>query len=340
MIADGVDTIIPTKDIGPIRLNYNNASFDVTVPLATFEIPLWHSVNRGAKASQVCGGITSTVLKNTMTRSVSVVCKDATEASSIARTIVANIGKVKNIIEQTSQYLRFDDLQYEIVGNLIIFRISVIPGAASGHNMVTKAAEVFLNWVLDNYKSQYVSLSANMCVDKKVSAINGILGRGKHVVSEIFIHAAVCSQVLKSTPKSIHELNISKNLVGSTLAGSIRSANAHYANMLLAIYLATGQDAANIVEGSQGVTYTSITPSGDLYFSVNMPNIIVGTVGNGKSLDFAVKNMKLMGCTADSEKLAAIIGATVLCGELSLLAALTNQGELMKAHIALERRNK
>lgn len=340
MIADGIDTVIPTKNVGPVRVRYRDTTYDVDVPLATFETPLWHSVNRGAKISQLCGGIASTVLRNTMTRSVSVMCKDAAEASFVARTVVANIENVKDIIEQTSKYLRFDDLRHEIVGNLIIFRISIIPGEASGHNMVTKASEAFLNWLLDNHKCQYVSLSANMCVDKKVSAINGILGRGKHVVSDIVIHSEICSKVLKSTPTSIHELNISKNLVGSTLAGSIRSANAHYANMLLAIYLATGQDAANIVEGSQGVTYTSITPSGDLYFSVNMPNIIVGTVGNGKSLGFAAKNIELMGCVADSEKLAAIIGATVLCGELSLLAALTNQGELMKAHIALERRHK
>ena len=142
---------------------------------------------------------------------------------------------------------------------------------------------------------------------------------------------------LNSTPEKIVELNIKKNLIGGVLAGSLRSANAHFANMLLAIYLATGQDAANIVEGSQGIVHTEVVEE-NLYFSVTLPNLIVGTIGNGKNLAFVQENFKNIGCNnLNARKLAIIVAAGVLCGELSLLAAQTNPGELMRTHCNFER---
>jgi hydroxymethylglutaryl-CoA reductase (NADPH) len=138
------------------------------------------------------------------------------------------------------------------------------------------------------------------------------------------------------------QLNFKKNWVGSVLAGGIRSANAHFANMLLAFYLATGQDAANIVEGSQGFTYAEERED-NLYFSITAPHLIVGTVGAGKHSDFVQRNLKQLGCLeewepgANARRLAVIAGAAVWCGELSLLAAQTNPGELMRAHRKWER---
>ena len=151
----------------------------------------------------------------------------------------------------------------------------------------------------------------------------------------------VCRRILKTTPEKIVDLNIKKNLIGSVLSGGVRTANAHYGNALLAVYLATGQDAANITEASQGVTFADL--SGDcLYFSVNLPNIIVGTVGNGKKLPFAMENLERMKCDPSdpnsSRRLAALIASAVLCSELSLMAALGNQGELMRSHMKLERK--
>ena len=149
------------------------------------------------------------------------------------------------------------------------------------------------------------------------------------------------NKYLKSTPEKIVQLNIRKNLIGTMLAGGLRSANAHYANMLLAFYLATGQDAANIVEGSQGVTMAEVR-NGDLWFSVTIPNLIVGTVGNGKGLPFVEEVLAKLGCReerepgANARRLALICAAAVLCGELSLMAALTNPGELITAHRKLE----
>ncbi|MFN7097745.1 MAG: hydroxymethylglutaryl-CoA reductase, partial [Gammaproteobacteria bacterium] len=160
---------------------------------------------------------------------------------------------------------------------------------------------------------------------------------------EMLIPRDICRATLKTEPEKIADLNIKKNLIGSILAGGLRTANAHFANMLLGFYLATGQDAANIVEGSQGVVHAEMRGD-DLYFSVTVPNIIVGTVGHGKDLPFVQDNMALLGCNIpnapgqNGRRLAIICAATVMCGELSLMAAQTNHGELMRAHIALERR--
>jgi len=226
---------------------------------------------------------------------------------------------------------------------MIFVRFACHTGDAAGHNMVTHAADRLLSWLLEQYPDlTYGSISGNYCTDKKVSAVNGILGRGTYVVADTLIPGALCARFLKTTPARLVELNWRKNWMGGALAGSVRSANAHFANMLLAFYLATGQDAANIVEGSQGFTHTE-TRGDDLYFSVTLPNVIVGSVGNGKGLDFVQRNLEQLDCLAEREpganarRLAALAGATVLCGELSLLAAQTNPGELMRAHLSLER---
>jgi hydroxymethylglutaryl-CoA reductase (NADPH) len=204
--------------------------------------------------------------------------------------------------------------------------------------MATIAAENILNWILSEYPQlKYISISGNLCTDKKVSAVNGILGRGKYLIAELKVPRQVVREVLKTTPEQIVELHLKKNLLGGILAGSLRTANAHFANMLLAMYLATGQDAANIVEGSQGIVHAEVINQ-DLYFSVTLPNIIVGTVGNGKNLPFVQENFKKIGFgEVTARKLAIIIAASVLCGEISLLAAQTNQGELVRAHVSLER---
>jgi hydroxymethylglutaryl-CoA reductase (NADPH) len=209
--------------------------------------------------------------------------------------------------------------------------------------MVTLAAERMMDWILKNYPAlRYVSISGNYCSDKKTSAVNGILGRGKNVVAEVTIPRQLLKRMLKTTPEKIIDLNIKKNLLGNIVSGGLRTANAHFANMLLAFYLATGQDAANIIEASQGMVHAELRGD-DLYFSVTLPNLIVGSIGNGKTHDFVRENLQLLGCTEEREpgvnarRLAVIAAATVLCGELSLLAAQTNPHELMRSHLQFER---
>jgi len=338
-------TPVPTRLIGPIHIKSQSWDSEVEVPMATFETTLWPSTNRGAKLSRLCGGIEVSLLKNTMSRSIVMYADSARHAAEVLHAVQTDPAFLHDAIQQSSRFCRLQEIWGEVVGTNLYLRLSCFTGDASGHNMTTKAADFAIEALLKKFSDlRYGSISANLCVDKKVSSINAILGRGKHVIAELRIPRNLCEKHLRTTPEQLQQLNINKNLLGGVLSGGVRSANAHYANMLLATYLATGQDAANIVEGSQGITSVTIHETGDLLFSVNLPNIIVGTVGNGKHHPEILSHLEKMGCLPDganpgksAERLAHIIAATVLCGELSLMAAQTNRGELMRSHTAFER---
>ena len=338
---------VPMKTVGPLLLAGPEVTGEVFVPLATYESPLWPSVDRGARVTRACGGLTAVVVDERMTRSVVVQAPGAVDAAAVAQALPARQAEMQLAVATTSRFAQLKAVHTQVVGNLLYVRFELSTGDASGHNMVTKAADALMKWLLHEYPLlAYISISGNYCTDKKASAVNGILGRGRYVVTEAVIAREACAKLLRTTPEKIAEINLKKNLIGTMLAGGLRSANAHFANMLLAFYLATGQDAANIVEGSQGFVHAEVNPDGHLYFSCTLPHLIVGTIGNGKDLPFVRDNLDKLGCLAEREpganarRLAVICAGAVWCGELSLLAAQTNPGELMRAHIALERAEK
>ncbi|MBF6329420.1 hydroxymethylglutaryl-CoA reductase [Nocardia transvalensis] len=343
-MTETVTAAIPCRWVGPIRITGDAGEIETEIPLATYESPLWPSVGRGAKITRLVErGIVATVIDERMTRSILLEAPDAAAARSAAERLTADLDGLQHVVAGGSKFANLVGLRYEIVANLLYLRFEFTTGDASGHNMATLAADLLTQHILNLHPElSYGSISANYCTDKKATAVNGILGRGKNVVTELLVPEPVVREVLHTTAGKIAELNIKKNLIGTLLAGGIRSANAHYANMLLAFYLATGQDAANIVEGSQGITYAE-DRDGDLYFSCTLPNLIVGTVGNGKGIDFVSDNLTRLGCRAErnpgenARRLAVLAAAGVLCGELSLMAAQTNPGELMRAHVQLER---
>jgi hydroxymethylglutaryl-CoA reductase (NADPH) len=331
------------QNIGPIKIIGPVANDSIMVPLATFEAPLWPSVNRGARVTRKSEGIRAVIIDERMTRSVLLQASNAEAAFALVSALKKRREELNQVTAGTSRFATLLDIHSQITADLIFLRFEISTGDAAGHNMATKAADHITDWILHEYPEiRYVSISGNYCTDKKVSAVNAILGRGKNVIAEMLVPEAICRRYLRTTPEKIVELNIKKNFIGSILAGGVHSANAHFANMLLAFYLATGQDAANIIEGSQGITHAEVRQD-HLYFSVSLPNIILGTVGSGKEQDFVRQNLTLMGCTEEratgenARRLAAIAAATVLCGELSLLAALTNRGELVRTHEKLER---
>lgn len=334
---------IPMRKVGPVKLSGPEVEWEGLLPLATYESPLWPSVERGARVTAKAGGIRVVVLDERMTRSVLVDAPDAPGAQALVEFVQAQREALAEVAAGTSRFARLKDVHYEVVGHLVYIRFEFTTGDASGHNMVTRAADAMLSWILDKRpECKYGSISGNTCCDKKPSAVNGILGRGKYTVAEALIPTRLVERFLHTTPEKIVELNLRKNWIGTSLAGGVRAANAHFANMLLAFYLATGQDAANIIEASQGFVLTEVREEG-LYFSCTLPNLIVGTVGNGKGLPFVEENLKELGCMeerepgANARRLAIICAAAVLCGELSLLAAQTNPGELMAAHLKMER---
>ena len=334
---------IPMRHVGPVNIISTDINESVLLPLATLETPLWPSTHRGALVCTQAGGIQATIVDDRMTRSVLLEASSVIEVYQALCKIQQEKAKLQKIVSESSRFAQLIDMHAQMVGTLLFLRFEFLTGDAAGHNMTTNAADRLLDWILKRYPTlSYVSISGNYCTDKKTSAVNGILGRGKNVIAEVVISHALCRRFLKTSPEKIVQLNIKKNLIGSIAAGSLRTANAHFANALLAFYLATGQDVANIVEGSQGIVYAEQRGE-DLYFSVTVPHLIVGTVGNGKTLEFVRDNLQKLGCLEkrvpgkNARRLAVIGAAAVLCAELYLLASQTKQGEMMKSHLKLER---
>ncbi|MBI4142173.1 hydroxymethylglutaryl-CoA reductase [Candidatus Woesearchaeota archaeon] len=337
-------TSIPTYLAGPLRILGSYAKGEYIVPLATLETPLGASVGRGAKATRE-EGITTIIKDTGWTRAPVLEGPSAQRLRDIIEYVTKNYQELKQAANTTTRYGKITSIEPQQTGKHLYLRITMQNADAGGHNMTTKAAQAIVDKICAEFKDiKLISISGNYCTDKKVSAVNSISGRGKKVIAETWISEKNCETILKTTPDAIHKVNTIKNLEGSIIAGSICSANAHFANILAAMYLATGQDIANIVEGSQGITQTDITKKGELYFSVTIPNIVVGTV---KSKDFPEDQkttLERLGCYGsgrpigtNAKKLAEIIGATVLAGELNLLAVLSKDKELIDSHERIER---
>ena len=215
-------TEIPTRWVGPLRISGNAVTGELEVPLATYETPLWPSVGRGARISRkIPGGIRAVVLGERMTRSVLFVAEGALEAHAAAAEITSRQGELDEVVAAGSRHAKLVEVHPEIVGNLLFVRFAFTTGDASGHNMVTNAADALMTRILSwDLGLGYGSISGNYCSDKKATAVNGILGRGRNVVAEILVPEELVGKQLRSTAERIVELNWSASSCGRTPAGS------------------------------------------------------------------------------------------------------------------------
>lgn len=328
---------LPMGIAGPLKINGDNCKREVFIPLATSEGALVASINRGASTITASGGVNAHVISDIMTRAPVIKTENATQSLQIKQWFIDNFDELKEIAESTTTHgklLKIDPIL--IAGSYIYPRFVYSTGDSMGMNMVTIATEKILDKLASETNARHIALSGNACVDKKPAAINMVEGRGKSVVADILIPKDIVSKKLKTTAEAIEEVNVAKNLIGSAISGSL-SYNAHYANMVAAIFLATGQDAAHVVEGSLGIT-TAEARDGDLYFSVNLPDLPVATVGGGTSLEVANEGLNILGVAGSGKarEFAEIVASTVLAGELSLVGALA-AGHLARAHQELGR---
>jgi len=256
-----------------------------------------------------------------------------------------NMDLLKEAFDSTSRFARLQSIKTYIAGCYVYVRFKCVCGDAMGMNMVTKGVEAALKVLVQHHPDiTLLSVSGNVCTDKKPSAINWTEGRGRSVAAEAVIKKEIVHSVLKTTVCGLVELNVSKNFIGSAVAGSIGGFNAHAANIVSAIFLATGQDLAQNVDSSNCITILEETADGDLHASVTMPSIEVGTIGGGTILGGQSACLNILGVKgpspttpgAHADKLARVVCATVLAGELSLMAALS-AGHLMASHIRLNR---
>ncbi len=337
-IENPIGTIqVPIGVAGPVTINGEHAKDDFFIPLATSEGALLASVNRGCSAITAAGGVNARVIGDKMTRAPVIKTESVVEAVKVKQWFENKFDEIKEIAESTTSHgklIKVDPII--IVGNYVYPRFCYSTGDSMGMNMVTIATEKVLEKLYEDLGVHAIALSGNLCVDKKPAAINVVEGRGKTVVADILIPEAIVRTKLKTTAKAIEEVNVAKNLIGSAAAGSM-AYNAHFANMIGALFLATGQDAAHVVEGSLGIT-TAEDRDGDLYFSVNMSDLPIATIGGGTRLETANEGLQILGCAGSGNvnKFAEIVISTVLAGELSLVGALA-AGHLAKAHKELGR---
>ncbi|KAK8729133.1 hypothetical protein OTU49_008642 [Cherax quadricarinatus] len=334
---------IPVGVVGPLLMNGKK----YMVPMATTEGCLVASTNRGCRA--LVNGVKSTVIRDGMTRAPSVRLPTAARATEVYTWTRnrENFAIIKEGFDSTSRFARLQELHVGIAGRLLYMRFVAQTGDAMGMNMVSKGTEAGLKTLKKYFPDlEVLSVSGNYCVDKKPSAINWIEGRGKSVVCEGIVPSKVVTSILKTTVAALVEANITKNLVGSSLAGSIGGNNAHAANIVAAVYIACGQDPAQVVGSSNCMTLMEAwgEKGEDLHITVTMPSLEVGTVGGGTGLGPQSACLTMLGVKGAHQEnpgenacqLAKIIAGTVLAGELSLMSALA-AGHLVKSHLAHNR---
>jgi hydroxymethylglutaryl-CoA reductase (NADPH) len=336
---------IPVGIVGPLVINNE----PVYIPMATTEGCLVASTNRGCKAITASGGCNAILLKDAITRAPCLRFPSAMRAAALKRWIEVrtNYQRVESAFNSTTSYGLLDSVTATIAGRNVYLRFACMSGDAMGMNMVSKGCLKAIELIETEFPDVVlVAISGNYCTDKKPSAVNWILGRGKSVVCEAIIPERIVKTVLKTNTHEIIESNKQKNHIGSAMAGSIGGFNAHAANIVTAIFLATGQDPAQNVESSNCLTIMEYADDGvSLHVSVTMPSIEVGTVGGGTHLPAQSGCLEICGVRGASRvsagdnarQLAMIVASGVLAGELSLMAALA-ANHLVRSHMQHNRK--
>lgn len=324
-------TQIPMGVAGPLLINGKN----FFIPLATTEGALVASVSRGCKAVTEAGGAYVEVETVGITRGPVFKTKGIEHGLKIKMWIEKNFNLIAQIAQKTSSHLRLLKIDPAIVGRNIFLRFYFDTQDAMGMNMATIATQEIAKLIEQKTQARCISLAGNFDIDKKSAWLNFISGRGKKVWAEVVLPKKVVGETLKTTPEKVVELVKTKNYLGSILAGAI-GFNAHFANIIAAIFIATGQDPAHVVEGSLGVTTAEVLKNGDLYFSIYLPALVAGTVGGGTHLPTQQEALRIMNAR-DVLEYSKITGAAILAGELSLISSLA-EGSLAKAHQKLGRK--
>jgi hydroxymethylglutaryl-CoA reductase (NADPH) len=323
---------VPLGVAGPLLVNGEHAQGEFFVPLATAEGTLVASYNRGMRLLREAGGVTTTVIADKMQRAPAFIFESAREAREFAHWLDDHFDEIKQMAESSTRSGRLRDIEKYSASRILFCRFNYTTGDAAGQNLTGKATAVACEWIRANYpKLEHYFLESNFATDKKSSQVNMLRTRGKRVVAEATIPRGLIQEIMHADTELLWRARLVSNL-GGFMSGANNN-GAHSANGITAIFIATGQDVANVAESSAAYNYGELLPDGDLYFSVTIPSLIVATYGGGTGLATQRECLELMGCYGKGKvlKLAEIIAATVLCGELSLGSAIVAE-EWVKAH--------
>lgn len=318
---------IPLGIAGPLLVNGEHAQGEFYVPLATTEGTLVASYNRGMRVIRECGGVQCAVVGDNMQRAPVFAFDNAAAARRFADWLKTRTEALRQVCSESDRFVSLKYVDYYLASRFCYTRFNFTTGDAAGMNMVGKATFAACNWILQHFDGAEIKdffLEANFATDKKASMINIMRTRGKRVTAELVIKREVLRDIMDADTEQLFTHARIAN-VGSMLSGANNN-GAHAANGITAIFIATGQDVANVAESSAGILYTELTEARDLYMSITLPSLIVATVGGGTGLATQSESLRIMGCEGPGKvmKFAEIVAGTVLAGEISLAAAISS----------------
>ncbi len=328
---------VPIGVAGPLLVNGEHARGEFYVPLATTEGTLVASYNRGMRMLHEVGGVTTTVVDDRMQRAPVFVLHSAREARAFGAWLTEHFDEIKAAAETTTRSGRLQDIEQYPAGRQLYTRFDYTTGDAAGQNMTGKATQRACEWILEHFDGiERYLLEGSFATDKKSSQVNMLRTRGKRVIAEAVIPDEVLGRVMRTSSATLFRARQLSNL-GGFMAG-VNNNGAHSANAIAALFIATGQDAANVAESSAAYIHAERRDNGDYYYSVTIPALIVATYGGGTGLPTQRECLEMLGCYGAGKvhKLAEIVAATVLCGELSLGSAVVTD-EWVHAHDDLGR---
>lgn len=316
---------VPLGFAGPIRVDGEHAQGDFYIPLATTEGTLVASYNRGMKVLNLAGGVKTTVTGDAMQRAPVFVFEDARKARDFAYWIEENLEKIREVAESTTRVGKLVEIEKYHSNKFIFLRFNFRTGDAAGQNMVGRATYFACEWIRENCPlvGRWY-LESNFATDKKGSQINTIMTRGKRVTAEATIPGQILVDHMRTSPETLHYHHQVSQVAG--FISGVNNNGAHSPNGITAMFIATGQDVANVAESSAGILYVEHTPEDNLYISITIPSLIVATYGGGTGLPTQRECLEALGCYGAGKvyKFAEIVAAVVLAGELSLGAAVSS----------------
>lgn len=323
---------VPIGLAGPLRVNGEHADGEFYVPLATTEGTLVASYSRGMKWCNLAGGITTTVLDDKMQRAPVFSFDNAREARDFADWLDEHFDDIAAAAQETTSSGKLLEIQKFSVSKLLYTRFNYSTGDAAGQNMTGKATFAACAWIKQHYPREvHFLLEGQFATDKKTSVVNMLHTRGKRVVAEITLPKDLVAEQMKVPTDKLYAARM-RGQLGAIMSVTNNNGN-HSANGITAMFIATGQDAANVAESSALYGFSELLPNGDFYASVTLPSLIVATYGGGTGLATQRECLEIMDCYGAGKvhKLAEIVAATVLAGELSLGSAVVAE-EWVQAH--------
>src|SRR3954469_24992925 len=323
---------VPLGIAGALLVDGEHAQGEFYVPMATAEGTLVASYNRGMKLLHAAGGVKTTIMDDRMQRAPAFLFESARGARAFGEWLQEHFDDIREVAESTKKSGRLKDIEQYSASRILYTRFNYTTGDAAGQNLTGKATQAACHWILDHYPDieQYF-LESNFATDKKSSQVNMLRTRGKRVVAEAVIPGALLEATMHANSDLLFRAREVANL-GGFMSG-VNNNGGHSANGITAIFIATGQDVANVAESSAALVYAEQRDNGDYYYSVTIPSLIVATYGGGTALPTQRECLEMLGCygTGKVRKLAEIVAATVLCGELSLGSAIVAE-EWVAAH--------